>query len=134
MEDGTVNFGGHRKGSGPGDGERETREFDGVWKVSSVDPAIIAQILAIRENLILSDPLGATEQSVATVDLASVVRWLGFAQPWKVEKHPSFYVRVLNRLEELRPDLFDKLCAEADVGAVQKSTRGRVEENAPESK
>ena len=132
MEDGIVNFGDYRKASGIGEGGGETRGLAEVPEVSRIDPKVVTQILTIRENLILSDPLGPTEQSVATANLASVIRWLEFANSGKVLKYSSFYVRVLNRLKELRPDLFEKLYNRAEVDAVRKSTQERVTDESSE--
>lgn len=129
MEGKIVKFRGRLRGSGTNETGGEVHGSAEVPGMSRVNPEVVAQILTIRGNLILSDPLEATERSVATADLASVVRWLRFVQSWKVEKYPSFYVRVLNRLEELRPDLFEKLRTEAEVSAVRKLTREQVEKN-----
>lgn len=129
MEGKIVKFRGRLRGSGTnetGEGVHGSAEVPGM---SRVNPEVVVKILTIRRNLVLSAPLGETERSVATADLGSVLRWLEFANSEKVLKHPSFYVRVLNRLEELRSDLFEKLCTEAEVSAVRKLTREQVEKN-----
>jgi len=129
MEGKIVKFRGRLTGSGTSERGGEAHGSAEVPGISCIKPEVIAQILAIRENLVLTDPpVGAyTERSVATVDLEGVLRWLEFANSGKVLKHPSFYVRVLNRLMELRPDLFGELYGRIKVGAVQELVRERVE-------
>jgi len=129
MEGKVVKFRGRLTCSGTGERGEGPHGFAEVPEISRINPGVVAQILAIRENLVLTDPpVGAyTEQSVAMVDLESVLRWLEFADSGKVLKYPSFYVRVLNRLMELRPDLFGELYGRIKVGAVQESVREQIE-------
>lgn len=131
MDGKIVKFRGRLRGSGTnetGEGIHGSAEVPGI---SRVNPEVVVRILAIRGNLVLSASLGETERSVATADLGSVLRWLEFANSEKVLKHPSFYVRVLNKLIELRPDLFGELYGMAKVSAARKLVKRQVESEFP---
>lgn len=127
MEEKIVKFRGRLGGSGTNETGEVIHGSAEVLGMSRVNPEVVVQILTIRGNLILSAPLGETERSVATADLGSVLRWLEFANSEKVLKHPSFYVRVLDKLMELRPDLFGELYGMAKVSAARELVKRQVE-------
>lgn len=121
-EDNVVDLGrGGHDGSGLDDGDSGCSEAEGdpyvdMW-LPKINPDVIAQIFVVRRNLILNDPVTPTERAVATDGLSRVLQLLSFADAQKIERSPSFYVRLLNRLIELRPDLcgiVDRLKKRAD--------------------
>jgi hypothetical protein len=103
--DGWLNDGSDNGSSGGnGGGKTDVDPYVSMW-LPRVDPDVVAQIFAVRKNLILSDPTTSTERAVATECLSRVLQLLSFANAEKVQRRPSFYVRLLNRLMELKPDL-----------------------------
>lgn len=121
-KDNVVNLGREwHGGGGSNDDEGGSKGIDSdpyvdMW-LPKISPDVIAQIFVVRRNLILSDPVTPTEIAIATDGLSRVLQLLSFADVRKIERRPSFYVRLLNRLMELRPDLcgiVDRLRKRAD--------------------
>jgi|GEM_PF-3746510 len=73
---------------------------------SSIDPLIVAQILAIKRNQSLTDASRlVAQQSLELVSLSNLERWLRFVSSDKIMKKPSFYIAVLEKYMHLCPDL-----------------------------